>query len=441
MANNISKKSKNLIQQLKDCFLSSESASIAFTSMFAIIPFFAVILFGSSYIASKFGFNQCESNLEDLTRWLFDVFNLKDVNDKILESAKNYINNFGIGDPRFFIGIIAFIWSITGVYYEIENFFNKIWEIKDNRTWSEKRFLNKKVWYWVGFFIIISIGIAMINIFIPLEYMKIAIFIEFFICCCLILFLAYKFIPKQQPKGKNAILSSFVISIFIIITLVISSFIISFFSYKEIYGSQLFFYLLIYQFIWTGILAGCRLTFELEMGFSDYMGEKRLNWKDLSYRQKEALCWHFYNNIEDKSIDPKIKIWALEKLKSLNIVSKDENNKYIKNDTTLSVEEFHNKFYKVGNDLHKEINQNNTYNKSFKKIEEIWNDKIATEIEKLRKELQSQFEKELNDKNQRINNLEKILKDKGLPINDTEKKSKSTLFSRILNFIFRREKK
>ena len=42
-------KIKNILFQLKDCLLSSESSSIAFTSMFSIVPFIAIISFVSSY--------------------------------------------------------------------------------------------------------------------------------------------------------------------------------------------------------------------------------------------------------------------------------------------------------------------------------------------------------------------------------------------------------
>lgn len=56
------------------------------------------------------------------------------------------------------------------------------------------------------------------------------------------------------------------------------------------------------------------------------MGVKRLKWKHMSYQEKEALCWCFYENIEnpDMKHDPKIKVWALEKLKYLGLLNEEE---------------------------------------------------------------------------------------------------------------------
>lgn len=128
-------KIKNFLFQLKDCLLSSESSSIAFTSMFSIVPFIAIISFVSSY------FVDINENME----WLFSVLTGEGKQTKFMSSVVSYINNSHIGDinnnnisidknPNLYIGIFCFWFSITGVYSEIEKFFNKIWEKKDSRS-------------------------------------------------------------------------------------------------------------------------------------------------------------------------------------------------------------------------------------------------------------------------------------------------------------------
>lgn len=399
-------KIKNFLFQLKDCLLSSESSSIAFTSMFSIVPFIAIISFVSSY------FVDINENME----WLFSVLTGEGKQTKFMSSVVSYINNSHIGDinnnnisidknPNLYIGIFCFWFSITGVYSEIEKFFNKIWEKKDSRSWFEKRF-NKKVSYVILYFIVLFVLIAIVRILLINNNTPFLNYFIFFPCCWLTIYLAYKFIPLDKPKPKNAIVSSLIISLLITITIILilscKEYVVK--NYKEIYGSLLFFYLLVYQIIWTEILAGCRLTFELEFGFSNYMGEKRLQWKNLSYQQKEALCWHIYNNdLKNTDIDPKIKIWTLEKLYDLDFIDRKDSIYSIK-EPKKNLLMFHNSFYKNGN-VKLPDETSNTIKDSL--------DNIKKALEKnLDKAIKSRI-KELEKQNDKLKKEIEMLKQKG----------------------------
>lgn len=102
-------KIKNFLFQLKDCLLSSESSSIAFTSMFSIVPFIAIISFVSSYFV----------DINDVITWLFSVLTGETKQTKFMTSVVSYINNSHIWDinnnnisidknPNLYIGIFCF---------------------------------------------------------------------------------------------------------------------------------------------------------------------------------------------------------------------------------------------------------------------------------------------------------------------------------------------
>ena len=400
------KRIKNFLFQLKDCLLSSESSSIAFTSMFAIVPFIAIISFVSSY------FIDINENME----WLFSVLTGEGKQTKFMSSVVSYINNSHIGDinnnnisidknPDLYIGIFCFWLSISGVYSEIEKFFNKIWEKKDSRSWLEKRF-NKKVFFVILYFIVLFIIIAIVRVLLIYNNIPFLNYFIFFPCCWITLYLAYKFIPLDKPKAQNAIISSLIISFLITLTIILILFCKEYVvkNYNEIYGSLLFFYLLVYQIIWTEILAGCRLTFELEFGFSNYMGERRLQWKNLSYQQKEALCWHIYNkDLKISDIDPKIKIWTLEKLYELDFIDKNNSIYFIKKPKKNLIM-FHDSFYKNGN-VKLPDETSNTIKVSL--------DNIKTALENdLEEETKSRI-KELEKQNDKLKKEIEMLKQKG----------------------------
>lgn len=366
---------KNLFSQFSDCLFSSESASIAFTSMFAVIPCSAIIIFGSQLFTGNQG---------HLTELLLNLFKIDSINFEI--AIQNYLSKLtGNGVPHLIIAFVLFYISITGVYCEIEKFFNKIWETTDNKSFIEKR-LNKKAGYAILIFIILFGLFSTLTILNPgFEYLDyLIISLGFLLFCWITLYLAYRYIPKEKPTNEVAGKISFAISILILITLLISSIpsIKSIISDQKIYGTDLFLYLIMYRVIWAEILAGCRLTFELEMGFSDYMGEKRLNWKDMSYQRKEALCWYVYNKIENNDnaikddpkdtykIDPKILLWALRKLSDLDLIDLNDEKSSIKG-TKKEIKDFHDYFYTSGKHLVENVELNDDYKEALLNVENI----------------------------------------------------------------------
>ena len=76
--------------------------------MFAIITCYAVSLYGSEYVASFFGFSDCEKILIDFLQNIVQSFNIKVEPGMINTWDKQAKDNFHVGDPKFILGIISF---------------------------------------------------------------------------------------------------------------------------------------------------------------------------------------------------------------------------------------------------------------------------------------------------------------------------------------------
>lgn len=422
---NILRICKNLFQQFKDCSFSKDSSSIAFTSMFAIIPCFAVSYCVSKFLSDAIGFDLFKSNLREIFDTISSTFGIDDMKKNIIEYAQNYKRESGFGSFYIIITICTFAWTVTGVYSEIENFFNKMWETKETASsWLKKRF-SFKAFMSVGILTLYLVAITYVSFKLNISKNAWLIISGVFLFCWMTLFLAFEFIPQHKPKGNVALITSLVTTSTIAGTLFFASSNIVhniFSSYMKIYGSQLFFYLLIYYFIWVEILFGCRLTFEWEMGLSDFLGEKRINWKDMSNEQKEAICWHFYNklnqNNKDNKIDPKIEVWALDKLKGLGFIE-FQNGSYSKKESISDFQDFHDKFYRKGNRLPKKVESSIQYKQFQDDVEALFLIGVEGEIERIKEECEKKhsekeksLESELNDTKQELEEIQSFVCDR-----------------------------
>jgi len=105
-----------------------KASALTYYSLLSIVPIFAM-LFG---IAKGFGFDKM---LEDL---LFEQFaDKKEVLDQIMEFSKSFLEN-SQGGLIAGVGIIVLFWSVLKVMNNIEEAFNEIWEVKQNRSLIRK---------------------------------------------------------------------------------------------------------------------------------------------------------------------------------------------------------------------------------------------------------------------------------------------------------------
>lgn len=404
---------KNLFQQFKDCSFSKDSSSIAFTSMFAIIPCFAVSYCVSKFLSDAIGFDLFKSNLREIFDTISSTFGIDDdMKKNVIMYAQNYKRESGFGSSYIIITICAFAWTVTGVYSEIENFFNKMWETKETASsWLKKRF-SLKAFMSVGILILYLVAITYVSFKLNISRNAWLIISGVFLFCWVTLFLAFEFIPQHKPKGNVALITSLVTTSTIAGTLFLASSNIVhniFSSYLKIYGSQLFFYLLIYYFIWVEILFGCRLTFEWEMGISEFLGEKRINWKDMSNEQKEAICWHFYNNLNQNSkIDPKIKVWALEKLKGLGFID-FQNGSYSLKEQVSDFNDFHNKYYRKGNRLPKKVEFCIQYKKFQDDVESLYLKGIEEKVRSVEAELKKKYYEKISGLERELEEMQTLV--------------------------------
>ena len=247
------------------CF--SRAASLTFNTLLSIVPVVA-ILFG---VAKGFGFEKL------LEQRLFENFPGQ---EEILTSVISFSNSLleqTKGGLIAGIGVAVLFWSVLKVLGHIENALNKIWEIRESRSWGRKISDYLSVMLIAPMLILMS---GSITVFITtqitqitqkvtwLEMLSPLIYFSFnlipYFLIWVLFTVVYVLMPNTKVKIRGGILAGIIAgTIFQIFQGVYIEFQIGVARYNAIYGSfaALPLFLFWVQISWWIVLFGAELSF------------------------------------------------------------------------------------------------------------------------------------------------------------------------------------
>lgn len=255
--------------------LGSRAASLTYRTVLSIVPFLAVLFaiargFGfenvlQSEIFSYFGMGGATetgpSGQDTLVKQILDSIN------KSLEYAKGSGVFAGVG-------VVLLLYTVFALFQDIENNFNRIWQIKTGRSMQRRVTDYFALILLIPVMIILNYGITLI-LNSPSEYFKIfanvlnPIFAQIlnflpFILTILILTLLYKFMPNTKIRFINAFIAALVAgTVYQIFQVLYLNGQIWITKYNAIYGTFAAIPLLLLwlQLSWFIILIGVELSF------------------------------------------------------------------------------------------------------------------------------------------------------------------------------------
>jgi len=245
------------------CF--EEAASLAYTSLLAMVPLLAVV-FG---IISAFPvFNEWS---ESLQAFIFDNF-LPATGEQIVPYIDSFLDSIG---SLALTGTIMLIVTAIMLMVRIEVALNRVWRVDRNRT-----LVNRIVMYWA----VLTLGPILIAAAMALSAQKILTVLGMqdgippgihqvgtFLLTWLIFALFFVLVPNRRVRIKHALIGAFLSTV--LFSLARAGFVafVSNASYKAIYGALAAFPIFLFwlYLVWTVILFGASLAASLTT-FSDY---------------------------------------------------------------------------------------------------------------------------------------------------------------------------
>jgi membrane protein len=245
------------------CF--EEAASLAYTSLLAMVPLLAVV-FG---IISAFPvFSKWSQSLQD---FIFDNF-LPATGEQIVPYINSFLDSIG---SLALTGTIMLIVTAIMLMVRIEVALNRIWRVDRNRT-----LLNRIVMYWA----VLTLGPILIAAAMALSAQKILTVlgmhegippsshqVGIFLLTWLVFALFFVLVPNRRVRIKHALVGAFLSAVLFSIARAGFVAFVSNASYKAIYGALAAFPIFLFwlYLVWTVILFGASLAASLTT-FSDF---------------------------------------------------------------------------------------------------------------------------------------------------------------------------
>lgn len=246
--------------------LSVKASALTYYTMVAIVPIFALIL----AIGRGFGFQ------ESIERFVVKLFGENmDLVPVVMGFVNNYLENIQ-GGVFVGIGVALLLWAVLSMFRQIESNFNRIWNVKKNRS-IVRQFttytttfivvplliilsggLNSKVGEWVDVVGASSAGVVLIPVYQVL--LKLTPFVVYW----LLFTLVFVLIPNTKVRFKDALLSGVITGTAML--LVQSLYLtgqISLSKYNAVYGSFAAVPLLLFllHLSWLIVLYGAELCY------------------------------------------------------------------------------------------------------------------------------------------------------------------------------------
>lgn len=246
--------------------LSVKASALTYYTMVAIVPVFALIL----AIGRGFGFQ------ESIERFVVKLFGENmDLVPVVMGFVNNYLENIQ-GGVFVGIGVALLLWAVLSMFRQIESNFNRIWNVKKNRS-IVRQFttyittlivvplliilsggLNAKVGEWVDIVGASSAGVVLIPIYQVL--LKLTPFVVYWLLFTVVFIL----IPNTKVRFKDALLAGVITgtAMLLVQTLYLTGQ-ISLSKYNAVYGSFAAVPLLLFllHLSWLIVLYGAELCY------------------------------------------------------------------------------------------------------------------------------------------------------------------------------------
>lgn len=283
-------KTANLaVRSFMDRGLQIKSMALTYSTVLAIVPAFALLI----AIGRGFGYQKL------LESSLYSYFpSQSKAVGAALSFVDSYLNNASQG---VFVGagIIFLLWTVISLLSSIEQAFNSIWDIKQDRSLYQKFTQYIAICLLIPVLMVCSSGISIFMATTLQDQIHLRFLTPFvntlleatpFIFAWLAFTLCYALIPNTKIKFKYAAIAGAVGAIsFQILQLLFVNGQIYVSKYNAIYGSVAFLPLLLIwlQLSWLILLSGCVLTYSLQNVFTfNFLGD--ISTISENYRRKIA---------------------------------------------------------------------------------------------------------------------------------------------------------
>ena len=269
--------------------LQLSSAALTYHTLFAIVPIMSLMI----AIAKGLGYDEL---FEQLIKRIFKGQEV--ISESLLMYANSYLNNtkvtmwLGVG-----IGLLLLLYSVFSIFSTIDSTFNMLWN-ESGRNFKKllKTFAIVLV---MPFVVVLALVLwfSVSTIFNGTIVEEINILIVSVASYVLILFAAYKYIPKAKVKTRYAAISAGVCGSIFALMQYFSYYIISMFNYGDIYGklASLMIFLLLIYFTWTICLAGSKWNYFLQKADEQ---ERENEYKAVNHLYHKFLCILIIERIE-----------------------------------------------------------------------------------------------------------------------------------------------
>lgn len=268
-----------------DCLITA--TALTFYTVFSIVPILALIF----AIAKGFGMEQ------ELQKQLINMASgshYADVLPDVFATVHNLLTTAKGGVIAGF-GIILLLWSVMNLLINIENSFNKIWEVNRGRTWVRKLTDYLSIMMVGPIFVIVSAGLTVALQTKVGTFQWIGPLSSFFIkllawsMIVLVFTLIYVVLPNTKVQFKSAVLGGIVAMIlFEVLSWAYVKFQVGANRLNAIYGgfAALPLFLIWVQYCWYVVLFGAEIAFSGQ-NVAHYEFEEDIN--KLSARYKKVL--------------------------------------------------------------------------------------------------------------------------------------------------------
>ena len=265
------------------------SAALTYHTVFAIVPIMSLMI----AIAKGLGYDDL------LVMQIQKMFEGQEIiSNSLLLYANSYLSNtkvtmwLGVG-----IGLVLLLYSVFSIFSTIDSTFNMLWNER-GRSFAKliKTFAVVLV---MPFIVVLALVLwwSVSSIFSDSIIKELNIFIVSVATYIVILFAAYKYIPKTKVKARYAAVSACVCGSIFALMQYFSYYIISSFNYRNIYGdlASLMIFLLLIYFSWTVCLAGSKWNYFLQKADEQ---EREDDYKSINHRYHKFLCLLIIERIE-----------------------------------------------------------------------------------------------------------------------------------------------
>lgn len=278
------------IRSFMDRGLQLRSMALTYSTVLAIVPAFALII----AIGRGFGYQKVMESA---------IYSYFPSQTKAVATALSFVDSYLSNSSQgLFVGAGALflLWTVISLLSSIEQAFNSIWDIRQNRTLYQKVTAYIAICLIVPILMVCSSGVSIfmattIQDKLHLEFLSpvINIILEIMplIFAWLAFTLSYTLIPNTQVNFKYAAIAGAVGAIsFQVLQMLFVNGQIYVAKYNAIYGSFSFLPLLLIwlQLSWLILLSGCILTYSLQNVFTfNFLGDISTISND--YQRKLAL--------------------------------------------------------------------------------------------------------------------------------------------------------